>query len=176
MKLGRVLLTQAQIRARVRELGKNLTRHYRGKRPIFLGIMNGALFFLADLARATDLDEAEVSCIRLASYTGTKSTGKILGLETLVDSFKGRHVLIVDDILDTGRTLSALVAHLKKLGAADVKICVLLKKRGKQEVPIHADWIGFKIPDHFVVGYGLDHDGRYRALKQVRILEDTQEA
>ncbi len=172
MTPGRVLLTQTQIRARVQQLGKSLTRHYRGKRPIFLGVMNGALFFLADLVRAIDLDETEISCVRLASYAGTNSTGKILGLDALDDSIAGRHVLIVDDILDTGRTLSALVARLKKLGAADVKICVLLQKRGKQEVPLHANWIGFKIPNHFVVGYGLDYDGRYRGLKQVRILTD----
>jgi hypoxanthine phosphoribosyltransferase len=175
MKLGRVLLTQAQIRSRVKQLGKNLTRHYRGKRPLFLGVMNGALFFLNDLVRAVDLDDVEISTIRLTSYKGTKSTGILHGLEAVDDSVAGRHVLIVDDILDTGRTLSALVAALKKLGAADVKICVLLEKRGKLEVPIRADWIGFKIPDHFVVGYGLDYDGKYRALKQVRILNSFSE-
>ena len=170
MKPGHNLLTQAQIRARVRQLGKSLTRHYRGKRPIFLGVMNGAIFFLADLVRAVDLDSVEISTIRVASYEGIKSTGKLVGLDALADSFKGRHVLIVDDILDTGHTLSTLAARLKKLGAAEVKICVLLEKRGKLEVPVRADWIGFKIADHFVVGYGLDYDGKYRGLKQVRIL------
>jgi hypoxanthine phosphoribosyltransferase len=175
MKPSRILLTQAQIRARVRVLGKSLTRHYRGKQPVFVGVMNGALFFLGDLVRAVDLDEVEIFCVRVASYAGTKSTGTLLGLDALGDSFKGRHVLIVDDILETGRTLSALVARLKKLGAADVKICVLLEKRGKQEipVPIRADWVGFKIADHFVVGYGLDYDGRYRALRQVRVLDPS---
>jgi len=176
MTLGRVLLTQAQIHARVRQLGKSLTRHYRGKEPIFLGVMNGALFFLADLVRAVDLDDVEISCIRLASYSGTKSTGKLIGLDALDVSFKGRPVLIVDDILDTGRTLAGLVARLKKLGAADVKICVLLEKRGKLEVPVRADWVGFKIPDHFVVGYGLDYDGRYRGLRQVRTLTNEIKA
>lgn len=167
MKPGRVLLSQAQIRARVRQLGRDITRHYKGKRPLFLGVMNGALFFLADLLRAVDL-ETEISCVRLASYAGTTSTGSIRGLEVLEKSVAGRHVLIVDDILDTGRTLSALAARLKKLGAADVKICVLLEKR-RHEIPVKADWIGFRIADEFVVGYGLDYNGRYRGLKQIRV-------
>jgi len=138
-------------------------------------VMNGALFFLTDLVRAVDLDDIEISTIRLSSYAGIQSTGKLLGLEALADSLKGRHVLIVDDILDTGRTLAVLVAKVKKLGAADVKSCVLLEKRGKQVVPIGADWVGFKIADHFVIGYGLDHDGKYRGLKQVCVLEPFDE-
>jgi len=170
MKPGRTLLSQAQIHTRIRALGKTISRHYRGKSPLFLGVMNGALFFLTDLLRAVDFDP-EISCIRLASYQGTKSARQLRGLEALSDSVKDREVLIIDDILDTGHTSQALSARLKKLGAADVKICVLLKKRGKQEVPIDANWIGFTIPDHFVIGYGLDYDGKYRGLKQVRVLE-----
>jgi hypoxanthine phosphoribosyltransferase len=169
MKPGRILLTQAQIRARVRQLGGSITRHYRGKRPLFLGVMNGALFFLADLLRAVDLD-TEISCVRLASYAGASNTGKLRGLDALGKSMADRHILIVDDILDTGRTLSALSARLKKLGAADVKICVLLEKKRHHEIPVRADWTGFKIEDQFVVGYGLDYNGRYRSLKQVRAL------
>jgi len=173
MKPGRVLLTQAQIHARVRQLGQGVSRHYRGQppgqRPIFLGVMNGALFFLADLLHAVDLD-TEISCVRLASYQGTQSTGRIRGLGVLGKSIAGRHVLIVDDILDTGRTLSALARRLKKLGASDVKICVLLEKRRRHEVAVRPDWVGFKIADEFVVGYGLDYNGRYRTLKQIRIL------
>jgi hypoxanthine phosphoribosyltransferase len=171
MSPGRVLLSQAKIRARVRQLGKSITRHYRGKRPLFLGVMNGALFFLADLLRVVDL-ETEVSCVRLASYKGAQSSGLLHGLDALDDSLAGRHVLIVDDVLDTGRTLSALARRVKELGAADVKICVLLEKRRKHEIPVKADWIGFKIADEFVVGYGLDYDGRYRGLKQIRVLEN----
>ncbi len=175
MSPGRTLLTQAQIRARVRQLGKNITRHYRGQSPdghdpIFLGVMNGALFFLADLLRAVDLGHVEISCVRLASYAGARSTGNLRGLGALGKSVAGRRVLIVDDILDTGRTLSALAARLKKLGAADVKICVLLEKRRAHEIPVRADWTGFQIADQFVVGYGLDYDGRYRTLKQIRVL------
>jgi hypoxanthine phosphoribosyltransferase len=184
MTPGRTLLTHSQIRARVRQLGKSITRHYRrqsphgqspdGKEPLFLGVMNGALFFLGDLLRAVDLDHVEISCIRLASYAGMSSTGNLRGLvdvDALGKSVAGRRVLIVDDILDTGRTLSALAARLKKLGVADVKICVLLEKRHRREVAVRADWTGFKIANQFVVGYGLDHDGRYRTLKQIRVLD-----
>ncbi len=166
---GRLLLSQAQIHARVRQLGRAITRHYAGQRPLFLGIMNGALLFLADLLRAVDLD-SEVTCVRLASYHGTESTGKLRGLEAMGDSFQGRHVVIVDDIFDTGTTLAGVTARLKELGAANVKICVLLQKK-KTHLPIKVHWIGFKIPDQFVIGYGLDYNGRYRGLKQIRVLE-----
>jgi len=169
MTPGRLLISQTQIQARVRQLGRVLTKHYRGERPLFLGVMNGALFFLADLLRAVDLD-SEVTCVRLASYTGTESTGKLRGLEAMGDSFKGRHVLIVDDIFDTGLTLSGVIQRLRELGAADVKVCVLLQKK-KGQMPVKVDWIGFKIPDEFVVGYGLDYNGRYRTLKQIRVLK-----
>jgi hypoxanthine phosphoribosyltransferase len=166
---GRMLISQAQIRARVKELGREMTLHYAGERPLFLGIMNGALLFLADLLRASDLD-SEVTCVRLASYQGTESTGKLRGLEAMGDSFKGRKVIIVDDIFDTGTTLAGVIARLRELGAADIKVCVLLQKQKNQKAVV-VDWIGFQIPDQFVVGYGLDYNGRYRGLKQIRVLE-----
>jgi hypoxanthine phosphoribosyltransferase len=174
MKPGRALISQAAIRARIRQLGKSITRDYCGRLPpgerlLVVGVMNGALFFLADLLREINFD-TEISCVRLASYAGTQSSGKVRGLGGLDESATGRYILIIDDILDTGRTLAALVARLKKLGAAEVKICVLLEKRRRHEMGVAADWIGFKIADEFVVGYGLDYEGRYRDLKQVRIL------
>jgi hypoxanthine phosphoribosyltransferase len=171
---GRLLISQAQIRTRVRQLGREITKHYAGERPLFLGVMNGALLFVADLLRAVELD-SELTCVRLASYQGTESTGKLRGLEALGESFRGRKVLIVDDILDTGTTLAGVVARLRELGAADVRVCVLLQKK-KVRRPVRVDWIGFTIPDQFVVGYGLDHDGRFRGLKQIRVLETAAEA
>jgi hypoxanthine phosphoribosyltransferase len=171
----RVLIPRTKIAARVKTLGRLITRHYRGRRPVLLGVMNGALFFLADLVRAVDL-ETEISCLRLASYAGTKSTGRVRGLSDLRGSVRGREVLIVDDILDTGRTLAALTAKLQSLGAADVKSCVLLEKRRRRAVPVRADWIGFPIRDEFVIGYGLDFNGRYRGLKEIRVLSPSENA
>jgi hypoxanthine phosphoribosyltransferase len=167
---GRVLISQARIRARVKALGRKITAHYRGDRPVLLGVMNGALFFLADLLRAVDLD-TEISCLRLTSYRGRTSTGKLRGLDSLASSFHGRRVLVVDDVLDTGLTLSRLVARLRKLGAEEVKVCVLLEKRRVRKQPVEVDWAGFRIADEFVVGYGLDHDGRYRGLRDIRVLK-----
>jgi hypoxanthine phosphoribosyltransferase len=167
---GRILLTQEQIQARVRELAASLTEHYRGVRPLFLGVMNGALFFLTDLLRAVELD-TEISCLRLASYADTQSTGVLHGLDALGDSVRDRHVLIVEDILDSGHTLNQLTRRLHELGAAEVMSCVLLEKRRERAVDIRADWVGFTIADRFVVGYGLDHDGRDRGLKEIRVLE-----
>ena len=167
---GKLLISQTQIRVRVRQLGRDITKRYAGERPLFVGIMNGALLFLADLLRAVDLD-SEVTCVRLASYQGTESTGKLRGLEAMGDSYKGRKVIVVDDIYDTGATLRGIIARLRELGAEDIKVCVLLQKKRKGQIPIPIDWVGFKIPDHFVIGYGLDHDGRFRGLRQIRVLE-----
>jgi len=174
---GRVLIPQEQIAARVRELGVEIARHYAGRRPLFLGVMNGALFFLADLVRAMDLD-IEISCVRLASYAGTQSTGLVRGLDDadLRDAVRGREVLIVDDILDTGRTLRGLVARLHAHEAAQIRICVLLEKESAREIPARADWVGFRIADEFVVGYGLDHDGQFRTLKDIHTLTPDHSA
>jgi hypoxanthine phosphoribosyltransferase len=165
---GKVVVSEQQLAARVTALGRALARYYRGDRPVFLGVMNGALCFLADLVRATPLD-LEVTTVRLASYRGAVSTGHVRGLGALQGSVRGRRVLIVDDILDTGRTLAALSARLRELGAAEVRSCVLLEKKVARAVAIQADWVGFRIPDRFVVGYGLDYNGRHRALREVRL-------
>jgi hypoxanthine phosphoribosyltransferase len=110
--------------------------------------------------------------VRLASYAGTQSTGLVRGLDDadLRNAVRGREVLIVDDILDTGRTLAALVAKLHEHEAAQIRICVLLEKESAREIPVRADWVGFRIADEFVVGYGLDHDGQFRSLKDIHAL------
>jgi hypoxanthine phosphoribosyltransferase len=172
---GAVLIARERIAARVAEMAGELTRHYAGRRPLFLGVMNGALFFLADLVREVGLD-IEISCVRLASYAGTHSTGQVRGLDEadLHGVVRDREVLIVDDILDTGCTLHALVMRLHALGATDVRICVLLEKERAREMPVNADWAGFRIADEFVVGYGLDYDGRYRQLPEIRVLNPVK--
>ena len=121
---GSILLQRDEIQARVADLGAQITRHYQGQRPLVLGVMNGALFFLADLLRAIDLD-VEMACISLASYAGRKSTGQLLGLDALPATLVAdRAVLIVDDVLDTGLTLSALAARVRELGAAETSASV----------------------------------------------------
>ncbi len=136
-----------------------------------LGLLNGALFFLADLLRHLPAN-APVECWRLRSYPGTarQSSGRIEGLEAGFGSFKGRHVLMVDDVLDSGLTLNRVRARLLLLGARSVRICVLLRKRIRRAVPVRADWVGFDIGREFVIGYGLDYDGRYRQLPDIHVL------
>lgn len=170
----RVLLSHDQIAARVKEMAAELSRHYADRRPVFLGVMNGALFFLADLVRAMSSD-VEICCVRLASYAGSQSTGLVRGLDDadLRAAVEGREVLIIDDILDTGRTLHALVAKLHEHNVASVKICVLLEKRSAREIPVRAEWAGFQIEDEFVVGYGLDHDGHHRQLDSICVLDSS---
>jgi hypoxanthine phosphoribosyltransferase len=167
---GRPLISGAAIARRTTTLARGIgARH--AKIPLtVLGLMNGSLFFLADLARLLPL-ETRIECWRLQSYAGRKSSGMVQGLEQCLGDFAGRRVVIVDDILDTGRTLDAVKRRVLALGAARVEICVLLKKKRKREIPIRAEWVGFEIPDRYVVGYGLDDDGRYRALRSIRALD-----
>lgn len=165
----RVLITETAIRRRVRQLARDIKRSCSRRTPVVLGLMNGALFFLADLLRELP-PVFEVRCAAIASYKGTKSTGKITGLENIAGDFKGRDVLIVDDILDTGRTLAAVRARLLRLGAKRVDVCVLLVKKKTRRRAVRVRWAGFEIDDEFVVGYGLDYDGLHRGLKDIRIL------
>lgn len=168
---GKVLISQRAIAKRVRELGAEIRRHYPKQPPIVLGLMDGAIFFLVDLLRQLP-PTCEVRCVPVKSYHGTASSGKIDGLEGIEKSFKGRDVLIVDDVLDTGLTLASVRQRLLKIGAKRVEICVLVSKRKVREKAVRARWIGFEIDDHFIIGYGLDYDGLYRGLPNVQILTE----
>jgi hypoxanthine phosphoribosyltransferase len=168
--LGKTLLSEAAIKRRVRELGREIRRYYGKRPPIVLGLMNGALFFLVDVLRELPPD-FEVRCISVTSYQGSQSTGKIKGLSGLGSKFKGRDVLLIDDILDTGRTLAAVRERLLAGGARRVSVCVFLSKKKSRCRAVRARWTGFDIEDEFVVGYGLDWNGLYRGLKTVRIME-----
>lgn len=170
LTLGKTLLAERAIKRRVKELARAIRQHYGKRPPVLLGLMNGALFFLVDLLRELPHD-FEVRCVSLASYRGIKSTGKIKGLTGLDDDFKGRDVLLIDDILDTGQTLAAARERLLAAGARRVEVCVFLSKTKIRHRAVHARWIGFEIEDEFVVGYGLDWNGLYRGLKSVRILK-----
>ena len=170
--IERVLLTEDQIRTRIRELGQELMRDYAGKEPVFVGVLKGVVVFYADMVRAFD-DHCQMDFMWISSYSGTQSTGSIAVKQDVRSDLNGRHVVILEDILDTGRSLRFVVDHLKSKGAASVKICTLLDKP-EGRVPgyeIQAEYTGFSIPNAFVVGYGLDYDEKYRNLPYVGILK-----
>ncbi len=171
---GRVLIPAPAIRRRVGQLARDISARYRRGDLVLLGILNGSVFFLADLARELSVP-FRLECWRLRSYVGktTRSSGKIHGIAETPGAFRGSDVLIVDDILDTGLTLATARERLLELGARSARVCVLLRKRRPRTRPIRADWVGFDIPDEFVVGCGLDFDGNYRGLPDIRALEQA---
>lgn len=158
------------LRCRIRVLAREISAYYQDKPLTLVSLLHGALFFLADLSRELTLDP-HIECWEISSYEGKESCGSLSGLEHYQNDFQGRHVLIVDDILDTGLTLNETVKHLHRLGAYDVRTCVLLAKKIERRYPIVPDWLGFEIPNQFVVGYGLDFDGSYRTLPMIRALD-----
>ena len=166
---GQPYLSASRIRKRVRALAASIRRTYQ-KRPLtIVALLKGSVFFVVDILRHLPPD-TEVEFWNVSSYKGTRSTGKIRGLQHCRGDFQGRDVLLIDDILDSGLTLDHTRRHAKKLGARSVSICVLLSKRRKRVRSIQARWVGFSIKDEFVVGYGLDLDQRYRALPSIRSL------
>jgi len=170
----RVFYTAEQIAQRVKALGKEITDDYRGGDLVILALLKGSFVFAADLIRAIDLP-LRVEFLGLASYgAGTKSTGAVQITQDLTSPIVDEDVLVVEDIVDSGLTLSYLLRQLDTRGPRSVKVCALLHKpaRTKQEVPIH--YLGFTIPDEFVVGYGLDHAQAYRNLPYLGILDDVE--
>ncbi len=170
--IERVLVSEEDLRRRIAELGAQIARDYAGKPPMFVGILKGCLLFLSDLMRATPLD-CEVDFMSLASYSGDSSTGVVRQLLDLRDSPQGRDLLIVEDIVDTGLTLSYLVQNLKTRGPRSLEICSLLDKPDCRKVGIRPKYVGFKIPPEFVVGYGLDFNERYRNLPYIGVLKKS---
>lgn len=166
-----VLFSKEVIEGRVKELAEEISRDYAGKEPLVVGILNGAFVFMADLIRALDV-RCRVDFVRMASYgSGCVTSGEIRIGKDLETPIEGRDVLIVEDIVDTGLTLSRLVEILRTRKPASLKVCAFLDKSGKRRVPFTADYVGFSIPDHFVVGYGLDYDEKFRFLPDVCVLE-----
>lgn len=170
----RVLITAEQIQTRLSELAREIGPEYRGRPLTIVGVLTGSLMFVADLVRRLDLP-LRIGLIQASSYRGATTTaGQLrIGVELLAD-VRGRHVLLLDDVLDSGQTLSYLVKHLHEQGALSVKVAVLLRKLGRQVHPVHADYVGFEIPDEFVVGYGLDYNDEYRQLPHVAVLPREQ--
>ena len=173
--LESVLFTHAQILKRVKQLGGDLKRLYGDQEITVVAIMNGALLFTADLLRTID-NPVRLDCIRTTSYgAATESQGTPKLIHGLTLDMTGRHVLLVDDILDTGKTLKLISDMIRGLRPASLRVCVLLDKKGRRQVPFEADLVGFAIPDKFVVGYGLDFAERYRNLTDIGVLKPEKQ-
>jgi hypoxanthine phosphoribosyltransferase len=162
-----VAISKVKIEHRVGELGQQITNEYEGKQLVLVGVLNGAFIFLADLARAIDID-LEVDFIRVASYgKETISSGSINLAKDIELDLSDKHVLLVEDIIDTGLTMAWLVQHMHSKKAASVKICTLIDKHGRREQNVHVDYTGFTLNQGFLVGYGLDRAEKYRNLKEI---------
>ncbi len=168
--LTRVLVTEEQVRTRLDELARDITRDYEGKDLLLVGVLRGAVMVMADLARSLDR-HVEMDWMAVSSYgSGTTSSGVVRILKDLDSDITDRHVLVVEDIIDTGLTLSWLVSNLSSRGPASVAICTLLRKPEAQRMNVDVAYVGFDIPDEFVVGYGLDYAERYRNLRDIGTL------
>lgn len=170
--IEKILLSEQQIQTRIQELGEVLTKEYADKNPVIVGVLKGVVVFYADMIRHIQVP-CQMDFMWLSSYAGTDSTGKMLVRQDVTVDIEGRHVLILEDIFDTGNSLEFTVNHLKKQNPASIKICTLLDKpeRRRAGVTLKADYVGFTIPNAFVVGYGLDYNEKYRNLPYVGILK-----
>ena len=169
-----ILLSEQQIRTRIQELGTQITRDYAGLNPLLIGVLKGACFFLSDLMRAIDAP-LSLEFMAISSYgSSTRTSGEVRIMKDLDVPIEGRHILVVEDIVDTGLTLSYLLANLHARGAASVKLAALLDKYERRQKPVQIDYLGFQIPDEFVVGYGLDFAERYRNLPFIAVLKNPE--
>ena len=170
--LSKILLDEATLSARIRELGAQITRDYAGKRLVVVGVLKGSVIFLADLLRAIGPEvDVETDFVAVSSYAGTASTGAIRTLLDLRQSPEGKDLLLIEDIVDTGLTLTALTETLRAHRPKSLEVCTLLDKTECRKVPFTPKYVGFKIPNEFVVGFGLDYDERYRQLPCVGVLK-----
>lgn len=166
-----VLLTKEELEEKIRELGAKISADYAGKELLLVGILKGSVITVADLMRAITIP-CKIDFMSVSSYgSGTKTSGVVRIVKDLDRPIEGRNLLIVEDILDSGLTLNYLKSFLEERNPASVKICTLLDKPGGRKAPIAADYVGFQIPDAFVVGYGLDYDEKYRNLPYVGVLK-----
>jgi len=173
--VGPILLDSATIQKRVLELAEQITRDYKGKTPHLIGILKGASIFHADLVRYIDLG-VTFDFMAVGSYgSAVKSSGEVRILKDLDESLEGKDVLVVEDIFDTGLTLHYLLNNLSSRGPRSLKVVSLLSKPSRREIEVQVDYVGFEIPDQFVIGYGLDYSQRYRNLPDIRILKLSAE-
>src|SRR5437660_2665196 len=166
------LITSEAIQARIKELGAEISRDYAGRNPLLIGVLKGAFMFLSDLMRAIEIPLG-IEFIAISSYgSEMRTSGEVRIMKDLDVPIEGRDILVVEDIVDTGLTLSYLLTNLKSRGAASVKLVALLDKFERREKDVTIDYLGFKIPDAFVVGYGLDYAERFRNLPFIAVVKD----
>lgn len=169
--IDRILISEEELQARIAELGKELAADYCDKEPIFVGVLKGVVNFFTDMVRATPI-RCQYDFLAVSSYgSGTSTSGTVKMLKDVSGDIRGRHVVILEDILDSGLTLKFVTEHLKAMEPASLKICTLLDKPERRKVDVYADYIGFTIPNEFVVGYGLDYQEFYRNLPFVGVLK-----
>jgi hypoxanthine phosphoribosyltransferase len=159
-------LSAKEISTAIQRIAADISRDYEGKRPLFIGILNGSFMFAADLFKEINI-EAEINFIKLASYKGTRSTGNVITSIGLDENLNGRHVIILEDIVDTGKTLTEFMPQLQVQQPASLRIAALLHKPEALKFPLKVDYLGFSIPNKFVVGYGLDFDGLGRNIREI---------
>ena len=168
-----VLISRQEIADAVQRLAKEIRRDYESREPMLIGVLKGAFMFTADLMRALNVP-ATVDFVRVSTYdTGTTTNDRPRILQGVRSPIKDRHLLIVEDIVDTALTIRYLEGYLRRKGAASIKLCTLLSKPSRRQVEATIDYLGFEIPDRFVVGYGLDYDQQYRYLPDVCVLEEA---
>ena len=165
-KSFRVSIPEAEIKQRVKALAEQMSKDLEGKNPIFLGVLNGSFIFAADLMREMTVP-CEISFVKLASYQGTTSTGKVREVLGINEDLSGRTVVIVEDIVESGQTMKQMIESLGTRNPESVRICTLFFKPEKLKEDLNLDYVAFSIPDDFIVGYGLDYDGLGRELKDV---------
>lgn len=167
----RVLLSEKELAVRISEMGEKITADYEGKEILMIGVLRGAVVFMADLARSIKVPVA-IDFMAVSSYgSGTNSSGVVRILKDLDENVEGKHILVVEDIIDSGLTLNYLLDNLKSRKPASIKLCTLLNKPERRKVDVSIDYNGFTIPDDFVVGYGLDYAERYRNLPFIGVLK-----
>ena len=169
------LFPRAEIEAAVSRLASEISKDYHDKNPLLIGILKGVFVFMADLVRLLDFP-LEVEFVRLSSYgSGQQTSGRVQVVQGLRSVVKGRHVLVVEDIVDTGLTISFLMDYLRKKKPASLRLCSLTDKPSRRQVPITVDYLGFTVPDKFLVGYGLDFDDKFRNLPDICFLEAEEQ-
>lgn len=161
-----ILINESNLDKRIEELAKEIMRDYKDEDLVFVGVLKGATVFMIELAKKIK-NSVEFEFIQVESYQGTESTGKIKLKQDLIDKIEGRNIIIIEDIVDTGRTLEYLREYIKKHNPKSVKVCTLLSKPSRRIVELNIDYIGFSIPDEFVIGFGMDYDQKYRNLPYI---------